>query len=964
MVNIVVIQKTGTLRLNNRNPFRQVIKAEHKQSLLSEDVVYVSVDSKTPLNFNLGDKIEYAGRNFMLNSAPKIKRERGFYSYDLQFEGSQYTLRKKIYFNLDKMGFQTSADFPLTGEIDIFLKVLVDNLSKIGEGKWILGEFPKGTEAKTLTFNNENCLAVLQKICQEYDTEFEIKENISAKTYTLNIKKIGKPLDYSFEYGKNNGLYSLIRDNEANDVVTRLYIYGATENIPNNYRDYSNRLRMPTAKGDYIQDDAKVRLFGLKEGVRFFDEVKPSFKGVVTKVGAFDPHYKTQEITVQNMDFDLNESKADGSTKYLIAGTPVKLHFNKGNLAGYEFELLKNGGYNHATKTFKVKQFEDERGQKFPDNDTIFKFAVGDEFTLLDIVMPERYITNAEQRLFEKGRNEYEKISQNNVKYTLDIDPLFLKKRGDENTVFFEIGDYIRLVDAELNIDKRSRIINITRDLLSPYDYKLDIADTYEINFTASVLNDIKDTKKVIKTEKQVNRQNYYKGFKNLAELRENVFDTEGYFDTEKIKPNSIETNMLSVGAKNQQFVLEEVTLEPNVNGNANSVRISEGRLVHFSISDQIKEWRLLPINQQNLLDVVYYVYAKVERNGNMGSWLTTTEKIKFDERANYYHFLCYLLYTPKNGKREAEAMYGNVMMHGGQITAGRIKSTNGKAYFDLDTGEISGRINFTNVNEVKDLISDNERIKRLEEKTSFIGSTIIDGDVVATGTIITGNNQGANAGITGEGGSKDVFLWGGTGFANRREAPISLTRDGKLVIRHGNGKIGFEIGIANGYLTLNGYHEEGFKLFEIDPNRGFVNIEYTKESWKPVQVVFLGNSKDVSPFITTRITRHNYTSHGVEIKEGEASIVPNRTIYDYQTGAHPENLKYKKYVGYKTEAKKREEYYNVPEGWYVLEHGVLGSFIESPHFRPLNTTVFIYYIKNGIIEKREAVKITVPKNA
>ncbi|MCU7583683.1 IpaC/SipC family type III secretion system effector, partial [Riemerella anatipestifer] len=75
------------------------------------------------------------------------------------------------------------------------------------------------------------------------------------------------------------------------------------------------------------------------------------------------------------------------------------------------------------------------------------------------------------------------------------------------------------------------------------------------------------------------------------------------------------------------------------------------------------------------------------------------TEQIRFDSRSDYYYFLCYLLYTPKDGKREAEAMYGNVFMHGGQITAGRIKSLNGQTYFDLDNGEIAGTIKFKSGN-------------------------------------------------------------------------------------------------------------------------------------------------------------------------------------------------------------------------------------------------------------------------
>ncbi|MDY3511584.1 hypothetical protein PG585_11100, partial [Riemerella anatipestifer] len=132
-----------------------------------------------------------------------------------------------------------------------------------------------------------------------------------------------------------------------------------------------------------------------------------------------------------------------------------------------------------------------------------------------------------------------------------------------------------------------------------------------------------------------------------------------------------------------------------NIEGNPARTFISGGKLVHFSLEDDIREWNLLPYSRNDLLNQVYYVYAKCSRGNSMGVWHITTEKIKFDSRSDYYYFLCYLLYTPKDGKREAEAMYGNVFMHGGQITAGRIKSLNGQTYFDLDSGEIAGTIKF-----------------------------------------------------------------------------------------------------------------------------------------------------------------------------------------------------------------------------------------------------------------------------
>lgn len=840
---MIVIQRTGTLNLNNRKPIRRVTSSQHKQVLLSEDVIDIKVESKSPLDFYIGDKIEYSGRFFYLNSMPKVVKEQGFYSYNLTFEGAQYLLRKKIYFNLDKTGFQTSADFPLTGEIDIFLKVLINNINSVENGTWILGGYPKNTEGKTLTFSNENCLAVLQKICKEFDTEFEIKEDVNTGTKTLNIKKIGNTKDFVFEYGKGNGLYSINRDNVADDVVTRLYVYGSSDNIPTKYRDYSEKLRMPQAQGDYLQDDEKVKLFGMKEAVKVFEDIKPTFKGIVSGIGRFDEASKTQEIFVSNMDFDLMEKDTEGNTKYLIAGTPAKLHFNKGNLAGYDFELLALTGYNHATKCFKVKQFTDERGQKFPDNNTIFSFEVGDEFTITDIVMPEMYITRAEQKLLEAGKNEYAKLSQNNTKYSITIDPMFLKKKGNESTVFFEIGDYIRVVDNPLKIDKTSRIISMTRDLLNRFSYTLEIADTYEVSFTTSVLNDIKDTKKVVKSQTQVIRENYKNGYKNILELKDSIFDTDGHFDPEHIKPHSIETNMLSVGARSQNFVLEDVVLNPNVNGEPANVSISGGRLVHFSIAEDIKVWELLPLQQQNLLDIVYYVYAKVEKNGTSGSWHITTDKIKFDEMPDYYYFLCYLLYTPKGGKREAEAMYGNVTMHGGQITAGRIKSLNGQTYLDLDTGEISGKITFvmpdgtttSNVEKgmlgntiieggkIKSTLINVEEIavKAGEHVNADIGDikkktdnfTSIKGGLVSSNIISVGDdkdNQNAFiSGVTDKGG-ESVRFGAGTGYKNKDNAPFRVLANGKMIAENADisgkidareGKIG-RVNIREGWLT------------------------------------------------------------------------------------------------------------------------------------------------------------------
>ena len=49
MGELILIQKNGELNLNSKNPYRIVTKAEHRQSLLSEGVVNISLDSKAPI---------------------------------------------------------------------------------------------------------------------------------------------------------------------------------------------------------------------------------------------------------------------------------------------------------------------------------------------------------------------------------------------------------------------------------------------------------------------------------------------------------------------------------------------------------------------------------------------------------------------------------------------------------------------------------------------------------------------------------------------------------------------------------------------------------------------------------------------------------------------------------------------------------------------------------------------------
>ena len=124
---------------------------------------------------------------------------------------------------------------------------------------------------------------------------------------------------------------------------------------------------------------------------------RPTGPGFITGLGA-----NVYEFYDAAMDFDLNEKDAEGNTLYLVPGAAAKVHFNTGNLAGYEFEITE---YDHMSRRFTIKGFTDENGYSFPNPDnSAFQFAANDDYVLLDIDMPETYKADAEERLSAEGR--------------------------------------------------------------------------------------------------------------------------------------------------------------------------------------------------------------------------------------------------------------------------------------------------------------------------------------------------------------------------------------------------------------------------------------------------------------------------------------------------------------------------------------------------------------------------------
>lgn len=731
LTNIFITKANGSrVSIANRRTATDISSAKQNWALNAEDTVSITVVSPFPQTYGIGDKITIFGRDYKLNRLPKVKKTGMHeFQYDLEFEGIQYDLFRVTYdvtIDTTTNELQDVQGDTLTGDLHRFMTVLVANANRVFPGKWVLGVCPETAGDKTLTFGeSDNCLSVLQNLCGEsnFNVEFEIEQ--SNGVYTINLyEKVGQTLPYTFQYGRGRGLYELTRENVSSaNIVTRLKVYGSTENITSKYR--ADRLCLPgkTKGQSYIEKAEMVAKYGIFEGRKNFDDIKPSFTGTVESIVSGN----VLQFIDSDFPFNLNEKEADGvTTKYLIDGVAAKVHFNTGNLAGYEFEIHS---YDHATHTFTLVKQTDDRGNVFPSETSLaFQIGVGDEYKILDIAYPSSIEQAAEEELEETGNKYYDQNCQPKVQYGLSVTKAWLQSLvGSDETVtnVFQPGDYLHIVDNDIDVDKSVRIQSLERNILDPYEYTLTISDTVKTTVTNRVISDLIDIDKVITINNLKDPARARANWRTSRELLNMVFDPDGDYYSDKIKPLSIDTLALSVGAKSMQFGLTNTVFQPNYGGNSNVVKWQGGVLTHYTINEETAvSWVMADGTVTLANNQAYFLYAKCAKNGDAGTFIFSTSQIKVEQDANYYHFLVGTISSidPELKVRSLSLTYGFSMINGRFIKTGRIESADGTTYFDLDNSEIGGRIVFTSNGQEKTL---EELGNEALESKNFINNTL-----------------------------------------------------------------------------------------------------------------------------------------------------------------------------------------------------------------------------------------------
>lgn len=714
-----------------------------------------------------GAYIEYQGERYTLWYPSDFKKEgTRVFDYTVTFGGNEEILKKYKYKLLSDKLYKLK--FVMTATPRMFVELLVDNLNLYDSG-WTVGTVIEAPE-KLLSFNHEKCWAVLGRLAEEFDTEFEIVGK------TINLRKVeyyrDAPLKLS--YGKGNGfLPGVGRANQGNNLpVEILYVQGGERNI--DYSVYGSQTlllpksqeleyqgrRYKTDKDGMYVTRADRPLSSYNEDSYDASDIYPSRVGTVSETDT-EPGEDTDgnDVTFYNF-YDSSVPANLNFEDCLIAGQTMTVIFQTGRLAGREFDVK----YVHDGRKFEIVSSEQD-GMTLP-NASLYP-EVGDKYAVFNISLPAAYVcdnatkTGASWDMFREAVRYLYEREERQFTFIGELDGIWAKKNWLAIGAKLVPGGYVDFSDPQFQPDGiLIRITGVRDHINRPHSPELELSNTPVGGFLSDELGKLE-------SEEVVNDKRYkealqftkrrYRDAIEAQEMLEVAFDNY----SKGIDPIWVRTMSLLVGDESLQFRFVNsktapVTVMPDFRYDDNTGVFTAPALIlqHMTLGiSDIKEshkpseyqyWDMGAYTSPYLGDYgKLYLYAKCGKSGGKGTFEMSGSPHKFEEDG-YYYFLTGLLGSQFDGARSFVTVYGFTEILPGRVTVDRIVSTDGNTYFILNkgdgSGEFHGRMVFTAGSGLKNLDewpeldqSIKEAKKSVEDLNYYVDGAFKDGIVTET---------------------------------------------------------------------------------------------------------------------------------------------------------------------------------------------------------------------------------------
>ena len=461
-------------------------------SLMQHDYITLPFSLQSPVEFGIGS---YADLREAFSDAlggklakiykvcdlqtPTYNTSTGGYDYELRLDAYYWLWKNKIFKYTPEAAGQ-EASWSLTASLDVHLGVFLRNLNALGE---TYGEkeyefsidSTVENKAVAITYDNTNLIDALSRMAEAWDCEWWVTENV------IHFGRLENGDAVELEIGVQ--AEDMTRNESKGTYATRIYAFGSTRNIPENYRPNDNedltvngvvqkRLMLPDGT-PYI--DARPGLTGQEvvESVVVFDDIYPRRVGTLSDVKTVDRAIEDEEGN-QTGTFKAYQYKDTGLTfspDYVLEGQELRIVFQSGKMNGLDFGVTFNpDNADPAEQLWEIVANEDY-GRRLPDE--VIKPENGDTYILygFDIkLVSDQYIPAAEQELKAKAEEYVAKTQVDDGTYTVPLYSSWVE--ADEVNRTFDAGQRIKLKNPAFfgTSGRTSRVIGWEMCLDIPYD--------------------------------------------------------------------------------------------------------------------------------------------------------------------------------------------------------------------------------------------------------------------------------------------------------------------------------------------------------------------------------------------------------------------------------------------------------------------------------------------------------------
>jgi len=704
------------------------------RSIMGEHTLTLYFSLPTYTDIPTGAWCEFQGERYTLNQPAKVvKHNTHHFEYTLTMDSEGANLKNYKFRNPN----DKTLKFPFTASPRYHIQILVDCLNSSPSfgggqgGDWQVGTTIEASE-KLISYNHNNCLEALDMIAKAFETEYEI----IGKTIHLHKVEYFKDNPLPLQYGKGKGFKTGVSRTTEQSRITRLYVQGGERNIDRS--KYGNKELLLPKSQEYVYEgvtfisDDKGLSIAIKNAQNngFINEqsldlshIYPKRKGKVSAVFEVDKAKHFYDFT------DTTIPQALNFWDMRINGEKMLIYFESGMLSGREFEV---NHYDHTQKRFQL-QPKEEDGTTMPND--IFKPAIGDEYSVYNMQMPNAYICDNASKSgasWEMMKEACKYLYENRADlftFTGDLDGIWAKKQWTNIGGRLKMGAYIHFSDTEFQRTPVAiRIVGLKEYVNNPYSPQIELSNKVQGQSFATEIRKLQNQEVYFG---ELNKRTLSETKRSWRNALETIKQVEEAFPeyTKSIIPVTVQTMMALVGNKSGQFVFvsskaNPITVPHTLYFDRNNKQINAGSswIKHYALGTtdikpnysaaDYKYWYAPAFVSGRLDDKAktYYLYIKASKVVETAQFVLSETKIDIEQEAGYYHFLYATVNSEYNDERGIAQLNGFTEITGGQIKTDKITSGNGEQYIHLLDKEIIIKANLHitdgNKTEIKQLVN------------------------------------------------------------------------------------------------------------------------------------------------------------------------------------------------------------------------------------------------------------------